>query len=95
MVGSQVEQVEHVFEAHTIQRMELLVLSTLDWRMSVVTPFSYVDYFLHKVGIRNGLLRSLLTRVSEIVLKAVKGKSSVCLTAWSLLLLAIAQNCQP
>jgi len=70
----QVEQVEHVFEAHTIQRMELLVLSTLEWRMSVVTPFSYIDYFFHKLGISNLLLRALLSRVSEIVLKAVKGE---------------------
>lgn len=72
----QVEQVEHVFEAHTIQRMELLVLSTLEWRMSVVTPFSYIDYFFHKLGISNLLLRALLSRVSEIVLKSVKGESS-------------------
>jgi cyclin D1/2/4 len=70
----QVEKAEHVFEAHTIQRMELLVLSTLEWRMSVVTPFSYIDYFFHKLGISGVLLRALLTRVSEIVLKAVKGE---------------------
>lgn len=71
----QVEQVEHVFEAHTIQRMELLVLSTLEWRMSVVTPFSYIDYFFHKLGISNLLLRALLSRVSEIVLKAITNTS--------------------
>lgn len=71
----QVEQVEHVFEAHTIQRMELLVLSTLEWRMSIVTPFSYIDYFFHKLGISSILLRALLSRVSEIVLEAVKGES--------------------
>ncbi|KAG0559521.1 hypothetical protein KC19_10G111500 [Ceratodon purpureus] len=72
LLDLQVEQVEHVFEAHTIQRMELLVLSTLEWRMSVVTPFSYIDYFFHKLGISNVLLRALLTRVGDIVLKAVK-----------------------
>jgi cyclin D1/2/4 len=38
-----------VFEARTIQRMELLVLSTLDWRMHAITPFSFIDYFLGKI----------------------------------------------
>ncbi|XP_024383723.1 cyclin-D4-2 isoform X4 [Physcomitrium patens] len=67
-----VEQQEHIFEAHTIQRMELLVLSTLEWRMSVVTPFSYIDYFFHKLGISELLLRALLSRVSEIIMKAIE-----------------------
>lgn len=71
---TQVEQQEHIFEAHTIQRMELLVLSTLEWRMSVVTPFSYIDYFFHKLGISELLLRALLSRVSEIIMKAIEGK---------------------
>ncbi|KAG0447850.1 hypothetical protein HPP92_028119 [Vanilla planifolia] len=39
---------KYVFEAKTIQRMELLVLSTLEWRMHFVTPFSFMDYFVHK-----------------------------------------------
>jgi cyclin D1/2/4 len=69
----QVEDVEHIFEAHTIQRMELFVLSTLDWRMSSVTPFSYIDYYFHKLGISNVLLRALLSRVSEIILATLRG----------------------
>jgi cyclin D1/2/4 len=69
----QVENAEHIFEAHTIQRMELLVLSTLEWQMSSVTPFSYIDYYFHKLGIGNTLLRALLSRVSEIILATVRG----------------------
>ncbi len=69
----QVENAEHIFEAHTIQRMELLVLSTLEWQMSSVTPFSYIDYYFHKLGISNTLLRALLSRVSEIILATVRG----------------------
>ncbi|XP_024383721.1 cyclin-D4-2 isoform X2 [Physcomitrium patens] len=72
LLDLQVEQQEHIFEAHTIQRMELLVLSTLEWRMSVVTPFSYIDYFFHKLGISELLLRALLSRVSEIIMKAIE-----------------------
>uniref|UniRef100_A0A0E0IKZ5 Cyclin C-terminal domain-containing protein n=1 Tax=Oryza nivara TaxID=4536 RepID=A0A0E0IKZ5_ORYNI len=46
----QVGEERYVFEAKTIQRMELLVLSTLKWRMQAVTPFSYVDYFLRELN---------------------------------------------
>jgi cyclin D1/2/4 len=72
LLDLQVENAEHIFEAHTIQRMELLVLSTLEWQMSSVTPFSYIDYYFHKLGIGNTLLRALLSRVSEIILATVR-----------------------
>ncbi|KAJ8476171.1 hypothetical protein OPV22_019898 [Ensete ventricosum] len=45
----QVGEAKYVFEARTIRRMELLVLSTLKWRMQAVTPFSFIDYFLYKL----------------------------------------------
>ncbi|XP_023001871.1 cyclin-D4-2-like [Cucurbita maxima] len=38
-----------VFEARTIERMELLVLTTLGWRMQAVTPFSFIDHYLCKI----------------------------------------------
>ncbi|RWW61516.1 hypothetical protein BHE74_00031423 [Ensete ventricosum] len=44
----QVGDANHVFEATTIKRMELLVLSTLRWRMQALTPFSFISYFLYK-----------------------------------------------
>ncbi|KAG6392889.1 hypothetical protein SASPL_147117 [Salvia splendens] len=43
LLDLQVEESKYVFEAKTIQRMELLVLSTLGWRMNPVTPMSFVD----------------------------------------------------
>jgi cyclin D3, plant len=36
----------YVFEAKTVRRMELLVLSALGWRMHPVTPFSYLQPLL-------------------------------------------------
>ncbi|KAH9690485.1 Cyclin N-terminal domain-containing protein [Citrus sinensis] len=45
----QVGQSKFLFEAKTIQRMELLVLSTLKWRMQAITPFSFLDYFTRKI----------------------------------------------
>ncbi|PKA56130.1 Cyclin-D3-1 [Apostasia shenzhenica] len=48
LIDLQVGEVK--FEARTIQRMELLVLNTLKWRMQALTPFSFLDYFLHKLN---------------------------------------------
>ncbi|XP_008792768.1 cyclin-D5-1-like [Phoenix dactylifera] len=36
------------FDSKAIQRMELLVLTTLEWRMGSVTPFDYLSYFTYK-----------------------------------------------
>jgi cyclin D1/2/4, plant len=71
-----VEQVcdaKYVFEAKTVQRMELLVLSTLKWRMQAVTPFSFLDYFLHKFNNGRRPPRFTLYRAAELILKIVKG----------------------
>ncbi|XLS78528.1 hypothetical protein HN51_062753 [Arachis hypogaea] len=39
----QVEDAKYVFESKTIQRMELLILSTLNWKMHRVTPLSAIE----------------------------------------------------
>ncbi|KAL1538509.1 cyclin-D5-1-like isoform X2 [Salvia divinorum] len=33
------------FGGDVIQRMELLVLNTLEWKMNCITPFTYLNYF--------------------------------------------------
>lgn len=40
---------EFNFESKTIQRMELLVLNTLEWRLSSVTPFAFLNFFIKKM----------------------------------------------
>ncbi|GFQ05563.1 cyclin-d3-2 [Phtheirospermum japonicum] len=40
----EVEGCKYMFESKTIQRMELLVLSALQWNMNPVTPISHVDH---------------------------------------------------
>ena len=45
----QVGDPKFVFEAKTIQRMELFVLDTLNWKMNAVTPCSFLDYSLKKL----------------------------------------------
>ncbi|GER30248.1 cyclin [Striga asiatica] len=55
LLDLQVEESKYLFEAKTIQRMELLVLSTLKWKMNPVTPISYFDH----IGRRFGLIKNL------------------------------------
>ncbi|CAN6182581.1 unnamed protein product [Urochloa humidicola] len=69
----QVGDARYVFEAKTIQRMELLVLSTLKWRMQAVTPFSYIDYFLHRLNGGDAPNRRALVRSAELILRIARG----------------------
>lgn len=71
----QVGDARYVFEAKTIQRMELLVLSTLKWRMQAVTPFSYIDYFLHRLtGGGDAPSRRAVLRSAELILRIARGE---------------------
>ncbi|VAI18508.1 unnamed protein product [Triticum turgidum subsp. durum] len=65
----------YVFEAKTIQRMELLVLSTLKWRMQAVTPFSHLDYFLHQLSGGNAPSRQAVRDATELILCISRGTS--------------------
>ncbi|URE02244.1 Cyclin, C-terminal domain [Musa troglodytarum] len=93
----QVGETKYVFEDRTIQRMELLVLNTLEWRMQAVTPFSYIDFFLHKLSGGNSPTKLLVSRSTELILGTVKGtdclafRPSVIAAAIALLVLSDAQ----
>ncbi|XP_016455513.1 cyclin-D2-1 [Nicotiana tabacum] len=69
----QVEDAKFVFEARTIQRMELLVLSTLKWRMQAITPLSFTDYFLKKITDDQIASRSLINKSVQLILSTLKG----------------------
>lgn len=40
--------IEYRFENKVIKNMELLILSTLEWKMGLPTPFAYLHYFFTK-----------------------------------------------
>ncbi|KAF6148175.1 hypothetical protein GIB67_011950 [Kingdonia uniflora] len=48
----EVEETKYVFEAKTIQRMKLFVLFKLHWKMNPVTPLSFVDYIIRRLGLK-------------------------------------------
>ena len=69
----QVGDAKFVFESKTIQRMELLVLSTLKWRMQALTPFSFIDYFLYKTNGDQMPPRTLMLQCIQLILSTIKG----------------------
>ncbi|PHU20447.1 hypothetical protein BC332_11598 [Capsicum chinense] len=64
---------KYLFEAKTIQRMELLVLSTLKWRMQAITPFSFIEYFVKKLNSDQDASRSLINKSVQLILSTLKG----------------------
>ncbi|OWM71312.1 cyclin-D4-2-like [Punica granatum] len=69
----QVAESRYVFEAKTIQRMELLVLSTLSWRMHAVSPFSFIDNFLSRISGNNTPPKALISRSVQVILSTLRG----------------------
>ncbi|CAM8904302.1 unnamed protein product [Rhodiola kirilowii] len=63
----QVEGAKFMFESKTVQRMELLVLSTLQWRMHPVTPFSFIDHFIRRLGLKPNLQLDFQNKASRIL----------------------------
>ncbi|KAJ8748028.1 hypothetical protein K2173_010188 [Erythroxylum novogranatense] len=73
-VKSKVGESKFVFETRTVQRMELLVLSTLRWRMQAVTPFSFIDYFLNKINNdETASTTSFVLQSIQLILGTIKG----------------------
>ncbi|KAL1536508.1 cyclin-D3-3-like [Salvia divinorum] len=71
LLDLQVEESKYLFEAKTIQRMELLVLSTLQWRMNPVTPMSFVDHIARRFGFVKNLHWEFSRRCESVILSAI------------------------
>ncbi|EPS68559.1 hypothetical protein M569_06207, partial [Genlisea aurea] len=56
---------KYVFEPKTIQRMELLVLSTLEWKMNPVTPLTFLHHLSSQMG------RFFITRCESLLLSVL------------------------
>ncbi|KAH7307535.1 hypothetical protein KP509_22G064100 [Ceratopteris richardii] len=63
---------DYFFEPCTVLRMELLLLSTLEWRADSVTPFSYIEYFICKCRLSGPIYQNLASQITELILLAVK-----------------------
>ncbi|XP_039052825.1 putative cyclin-D6-1 [Hibiscus syriacus] len=82
-----------IFDPPVIQRMELLVLDALNWRMRLITPFSFITFYLSLFELKDlPLSQALKDRATDIIFQApneinlLEFKPSI--TAASALLLA-------
>ncbi|KAK6151191.1 hypothetical protein DH2020_016123 [Rehmannia glutinosa] len=71
LLDLQVEESKYLFEAKTIQRMEVLVLSTLEWKMNPVTPMSFFDHIARRFGLIKNLHWEFLRRCESIILSII------------------------
>ncbi|CAL0314393.1 unnamed protein product [Lupinus luteus] len=71
LLDLQVRESRFVFEAKSIQRMELLVLSTLKWRMNPVTPISFFEHFVRRFGLNSPLHWEFLQRSERVLLSVI------------------------
>ncbi|KAL8117658.1 hypothetical protein AgCh_015509 [Apium graveolens] len=53
LVDLQVEDSRFLFDSRSIQRMELLVLASLEWKMNPVTPFSFFDHIIRRLELES------------------------------------------
>ncbi|KAI3798970.1 hypothetical protein L1987_34258 [Smallanthus sonchifolius] len=56
------------FESSVIQRMELLVLATLEWKMCRITPFAYLHHFISKICEKCDCNEFLVSKATGFVL---------------------------
>ncbi|MCL7040158.1 hypothetical protein MKW94_010553 [Papaver nudicaule] len=66
-----------IFEHQTIRRMELMVLSALDWRLRSITPFTFIDFFAYKLDSTGTLINYLVSRATKIILHIIREVSFI------------------
>ncbi|KAK4788510.1 hypothetical protein SAY86_019829 [Trapa natans] len=77
LLDFQVGDAKYVFDGKAIQRMELLVLSTLRWKMHPVTPLSFLDHIIRRLGLRSDAHWEFFRRCEAILLALVCDSRSV------------------
>ncbi|KAL1568088.1 cyclin-D4-1-like isoform X2 [Salvia divinorum] len=73
LVDLQAGDPKFLFEAKTIQRMEVLVLSYLNWNVKPYTPFNFIEFYLRKTCKTRIPQGQLLTRSTQIIMSMIKG----------------------
>lgn len=89
LLDLQVESSKFVFESKTIMKMELLVLSSLEWKMNPVTPLTIFDYVMRRLGLITHSLHSEFVRRFERIVLAVVNDSRCMVYLPSVMTVAI------
>lgn len=69
---SEFQTEEYKFASNVILRMELLVLTTLDWRMGSITPFAFLRYFIVNFY-KDSPPSNNVSRVVALILATMRG----------------------
>ncbi|KAE8662856.1 Cyclin-D4-1 [Hibiscus syriacus] len=77
LLDLQIEEAEFVFDSKTVQKMELLVLSTLQWRMNPVTPISFFVHITRRLGLRTHLHWEFLHSCEQLLLILIADSKSM------------------
>ena len=77
LLDLQLFQPRFIFEPKTVQKMELRVMSVLNWRLRSVTPFDYLDYFVSKLPSSSNLKPEpadwTISAASDLILSTRRG----------------------
>ncbi|KAK9667125.1 hypothetical protein RND81_14G234800 [Saponaria officinalis] len=68
LLDLQVEGANPVFEPRDVQKMELLVLSALEWKMHPVTPLSFLHHIIRRLGLTNHVHWEFLNKCEALLL---------------------------
>ncbi|KAK4417100.1 Cyclin-D4-1 [Sesamum alatum] len=72
-VDLQAGETKFLFDGKTIQRMEIVVLNRLDWKIKAYTPCNFVDYYLRKTNDDEFPSGPLITRSLQVILSTLEG----------------------
>lgn len=71
-----------IFDAQAINKMELLILDALEWRMRSITPFPFLQFFLSLSKFQDPtLIQALKRRASELIIHALNGTNLTIMLA--------------
>lgn len=73
----QVDDTKFLFEAKNIQKMELLVMSALKWRMNPVTPISFLDHIVRRLGLTDHVHWDFFKKCETLILSLISGNLMV------------------
>lgn len=80
LLDLQVKKPRFLFKPKTVQRMELLVMANLKWRLRRTTPFDFAHYFIAKLSCLGSPLNDcsrVLSRVSDLIISTCQGDSPI------------------
>ncbi|XP_028772767.1 cyclin-D1-1-like [Neltuma alba] len=69
LVDLQMIEPRFLFKPKTVQRMELLVMAALRWRLRAVTPFDFAHLFIAKAKLSCSASYHIISRVSDILIR--------------------------